>query len=148
MEPSLLLWEWKPRRREWNGWGSQQRAVQNSHPGGTWLPGDGRTGTFPEAAFVLQAPHFTWDIWGLLLEVTEIQASDELSLMPPLGYRGQNPGVWLSCSQSVPGVLPGVPGGGGKEEERGERERSIRSLFSFFGFVMYSLLYVQLFLVS
>lgn len=65
------------------------------------------------------------DIWGLLLEVTGIQASDELSLRPPLVYRGQNPGVWLSCSQSVPGVLPGVPAGGGKEE-RGERawERS------------------------
>lgn len=113
------------RGREWSGWGSQQRAVQNSRPGGTWLPGDGRTGIFPEAAFVLQAPHLTWGYLGLLLEVTGIQASDELSLRPPLVYRGQNPGVWLSCSQSVPGVLPGVPAGGGKEE-RGERawERS------------------------
>lgn len=127
MEPSLLHWEWKPRRREWSVRGSQQRAVQNSHPGGTWPPGDGRTGTFPEAAFVLQAPHFTWDIWGLLLEVTGIQASDELSLMPPLVYRGQNPGVWLSCSQSLPGVLPGVPGGrrkGGGEREPGKQEGS------------------------
>lgn len=94
--------------------------MQISHPGGTGLPGDGRTGTFPEAAFVLG--YFTRDMWGLPLEVTGIQASEELSLMPPLLYRGQNPGVWLSCSQSVPGVLPGVPGGGGKEEERGERE--------------------------
>lgn len=33
------------------------------------------------------------DMWGLPLEGTGIQASDELSLMPPLVYRGQNPGV-------------------------------------------------------
>lgn len=66
------------------------------------------------------APHSLWDIWGVLLTIMGIQASDKLSLMLPLAYRGENPsGVWLSCPLSVPGAWPGVPGG--KKEEGGER---------------------------
>ena len=86
---------------------------------------DGWTWTCLEAAFALQAPHFTWDISEVLLEIVYIKAPDKLSLMPSLVSRGENPRVWLSCPQSVPWPLPGIPGGRReREREPGKEEAS------------------------
>lgn len=75
-------------------------------------------GTCLEVAFPLQAAHFPWDILEVLLEFVGIQAPDNPSSMPSLVSRGENPGVWLSCPQSVPWTSPGIPGG----RREGERE--------------------------
>lgn len=80
--------------------------------------GLGGQGTALEVAFALQAAHFPWDVLEVLLEFVGIKAPDNLSSMPSLVSRGENPGVWLSCPQSVPWTSPGIPG----RRREGERK--------------------------
>lgn len=70
----------------------------------------------------LQAPHIPRGTWGVLLEIKGIKGQDKIPSMPPLVLRGQNPGVWPCCPQSVPGALPGGRRREGKESLGKERE--------------------------